>query len=115
MQSIRLARSITLSTTDPDILRNTNVGFAERPSMVNVYGVQETAVDDIQITVSIGQQQVLLRSDLPLRAGAGPNKPDDLLAQAFAPAGSKIQIDLFNTDAAATRVARIAVDVQPVA
>lgn len=105
------AQSIAANTTVANVVAGKAFEFVSRPSIVRVYAT--SSATGINATLLVGGQNII-QDQLISAANRFPIRPDDLLVEAGAPAGSRIVLALRNTTAGALTVTTM-VEIQPVA
>ncbi len=111
MGVFRTSEVVPLSATVANLMTGDKFEFLERPAVVKVYAVQDTATGIVQIDFTLGRR--VQGDSLPLSivaAGTGPNRDSDLLASGVGQAGERIQLRARETAAVATPI-RVYVEV----
>lgn len=111
MPIFQFNESLAAGATNVNIMTGSKFEFLPRNSVVRIYAAQDLA-DLGEMDISLGN--VVIGEDLAMNqktAGLGPDRNQDLLAQAAGMAGDRIQIRVRETGGAAATVYRVLVEI----
>lgn len=116
MSIFRRRLSIAAGATETNLLAGSKFEFLSRPSAITVWASQDTAIDDIEIDLTLGN--VVVAEDInPNVAGTAGNilKDQDAVGTGVGDPGDRIQLRARNTDGAAARVVSVLVEINELA
>lgn len=115
MSQVKNRTSVAAGAVEANILAGSKFEFLSRPAVISVWAVQETAVDDIELSLTLGNT-VVFEDALPNFVGSGiVSRLQDLMGSGLGEAGDRIQLRARNTDGAAARVVDTLVDIAEIA
>lgn len=113
MPTIRVSSVVPIGGTVANVLAGSQFEFLARPSIVQVFNVQDAA-DLAEIEVFFGQELQLPQSPCTqVVAGMGPNVPDDEIVNDIGAPGDRIVVRLVETGSIATATVRTMVKITP--
>ena len=113
MPTIRSSDTVAIGGTIANVLAGSQFEFLARPSVVQVFAVQD-AGDLAEIEVFFGQELQLPQSPVTqIAAGTGPNVPDDEIVNDIGAPGDRLVVRLVETGGAATAITRTMVKITP--
>lgn len=113
MPTIRVSSDTGIGGTVANVLAGSQFEFLARPSIVQVFAVQDTG-DLAEIEVFFGQELQLPQSPLSwVTAGEGPRVPDDEIVNDIGAPGDRLVVRLVETGGAATAIVRTMVKITP--
>lgn len=114
MPTIRVSSTVPVGGTVPNVLAGSQFEFLARPSIVQVFAVQDPA-DLAEIEVFFGQELQLPQSPVTAvaAAGLGPNVPDDEIVNDIGAPGDRLVVRLVETGGALTAAVRTMVKITP--
>lgn len=114
MPTIRNSTIVPIGGTTPNVLAGSQFEFLARPSVVQVFAVQDPA-DLAQIEVFFGQELQLPQAPVQYApvAGEGPIVPQDELVNDVGAPGDRLVIRLVETGGIATAIVRTMVKITP--
>lgn len=113
MPTIRVSSVVPIGGTVANVLAGSQFEFLARPSIVQVFCVQDAA-DLAEIEVFFGQELQLPTSPVTATtAGEGPKVPDDEIVNDIGAPGDRIVVRLVETGGVATAVVRTMVKITP--
>jgi hypothetical protein len=113
MPTIRVSSVVPIGGSVPNVLAGSQFEFLARPSIVQVFCVQD-AGDFGEIEVFFGQELQLPGSPITqTTAGEGPRVPDDEIVNDIGAPGDRLVVRLVETGGAATAIVRTMVKITP--
>jgi len=113
MPTIRSSDTVAIGGTVANVLAGSQFEFLARPSIVQVFCVQDAA-DLGTIEVFFGQELQLPQSPITqVAAGTGPVVPDDEIVNDVGAPGDRLVIRLTETGGLATAIVRTMVKITP--
>ncbi len=113
MPTIRVSSIVPIGGVIPNVLAGSQFEFLARPSIVQVFCVQDTG-DFGEIEVFFGQELQLPSSPITsVVALTGPNVPDDEIVNDIGAPGDRLVVRLVETGGAATAIVRTMVKITP--
>jgi len=111
--TIRSSDTVAIGGTVANVLAGSQFEFLARPSIVQVFCVQDLA-DLAEIEVFFGQELQLPQSPVTqFTAGLGPNVPDDEIVNDVGAPGDRLVVRLVETGGAAVAIVRTMVKITP--
>lgn len=112
MPTIRVSSTVAIGGTVPNVLAGSQFEFLARPSIVQVFCVQDPG-DFGEVEVFFGQELQLPQSPITQVAVAatGPQVPDDEVVNDIGAPGDRLVVRLVETSGAATAVVRTMVKI----
>lgn len=116
MAIFRRTLSIAAGATEVNLLAGSKFEFLSRPSAVTIWATQDTAIDDIEIDLTLGNVVVAEDINPNVATVAGViNRNTDGVGSGVGDAGDRIQLRARNTDGAAARVVNALVEISEIA
>lgn len=113
MPTIRVSSDTGIGGTVANVLAGSQFEFLARPSIVQVFCVQDTG-DFGEVEVFFGQEVQLPQSPIPqVTATEGPNVPDHEIVNDIGAPGDRLVVRLVETGGAATAIVRTMVKITP--
>ena len=113
MPTIRVSSVVGIGGTVPNVLAGSQFEFLARPSVIQVFNVQDLA-DLAEIEVFFGQELQLPQSPcLQFTAGFGPNVPDHEVVNDIGAPGDRLVVRLVETGGVGTATVRTMVKITP--
>jgi hypothetical protein len=113
MPTIRSSDTVGIGGTVANVLAGSQFEFLARPSIVQVFCVQD-AGDLAEVEVFFGQELQLPQSPVTqVTAGEGPRVPDDEIVNDVGAPGDRLVVRLVETGGAAVAVTRTMVKITP--
>ena len=113
MPTIRSSDTVAIGGTVANVLAGSQFEFLARPSIVQVFAVQD-AGDLAEIEVFFGQELQLPQSPITQTGAAlGPNVPDDEIVNDVGAPGDRLVIRLVETGGLNTAIVRTMVKITP--
>jgi hypothetical protein len=115
MPTIRVTSDTGIGGTVANVLAGSQFEFLARPSIVQVFAVQDPSVGTASIEVFFGQELQLPQSPTTFAAaaGIGPNVPDDEIVNDIGAPGDRLVVRLVETGGSTAAIVRTMIKITP--